>query len=47
MKDMRNVMTHEYFQVDLEVVWDSIHNDLSQLAFQLHNLLESKSNKEE
>ena len=40
-------MTHEYFQVDLEVVWDSIHNDLFQLAFQFQNLLESKSNKEE
>ncbi|ELS03031.1 hypothetical protein Xen7305DRAFT_00027490 [Xenococcus sp. PCC 7305] len=47
MRDMRNVMTHEYFQVDLEIVWDSIHSDLSLLASQLQNLLESKSNQEE
>lgn len=47
MRDMRNVITHEYFQVDLEIVWDSIHNDLSSLACQLQNLLENASNQEE
>ena len=47
MRDMRNVMTHEYFQVDLEIVWDSIQSDLSPLASQLQNLLESESNQEE
>ncbi len=29
MRDMRNVMTHEYFQVDLEIVWDSILDTLA------------------
>ena len=47
MRDMRNVMTHEYFQVDLEIVWDSIHNDLSPLTSQLQDLLKSESNQEE
>ena len=47
MRDMRNVMAHEYFQVDLEIVWGSIHNDLSSLTSQLQNLLESESNQEE
>ena len=47
MRDMRNVMTHEYFQVDLEIVWDSIHSDLSPLASQLQDLLKSESNQEE
>ncbi len=46
MGDMRNVMTHEYFQVDLEIVWDSIQNDLPLLASQLQDLLERESNKE-
>ena len=40
MGDMRNVMTHEYFQVDLEIVWDSIQNDLPLLAAQLQDLWE-------
>ena len=47
MRDMRNVMTHEYFQVDLEIVWDSIHNDLSSLTSQLQDLLKSESNQED
>ena len=45
MGDMRNVMTHEYFLVDLEIVWDSIQNDLPLLASQL-DLWERESNKE-
>ena len=46
MGDMRNVVTHEYFQVDLEIVWDSIQNDLEPLAIQLWSLLEHESNSD-
>ena len=28
IKDFRNLLTHEYFGVDLEIVWNTIHNDL-------------------
>lgn len=35
MSDMRNVMVHEYFRVDLEIVWDGIQNDLSVHPYQV------------
>jgi len=28
IKDFRNLLTHEYFGVDLEVVWNIIQDDL-------------------
>ena len=28
MNDMRNVMAHEYFQVNLSIVWQTIHRNL-------------------
>lgn len=28
IKDFRNLLAHEYFGVDLEIVWNAIHNDL-------------------
>ncbi len=28
---MRNKLIHEYFGVDIETVWDTIHDDLSPL----------------
>lgn len=46
MGDMRNVVTHEYFRVDLEIVWDSIQNDLEPLTIQLRDLLEHESNSD-
>lgn len=35
MGDMRNVMAHEYFRVNLEIVWDGIQTDLPPLIPQL------------
>lgn len=29
--EMRNALAHGYFKVDLEIVWQTIHNDLSEL----------------
>jgi uncharacterized protein with HEPN domain len=34
------VVTHEYFQVDLSRVWETIQNDLSLLVPQLQEMLE-------
>jgi len=28
IKDFRNILSHEYFGVDLEIVWRVIHDDL-------------------
>lgn len=38
---MRNVLSHGYFQVDLEAVWATIHRDLSPLYEALRTLLDS------
>ena len=46
MGDMRNIVAHEYFRIDLEIVWDSIQNDLEPLAIQLQSLLEHESNSD-
>jgi uncharacterized protein with HEPN domain len=43
MASMRNVMAHEYFQIDLERVWRTIHDDLPSLVPQLQNLLDRES----
>jgi uncharacterized protein with HEPN domain len=42
MADMRNIMVHEYFQINLEIVWDSIQHDLPELVLKLHELLEQQ-----
>lgn len=31
IKDFRNLLAHEYFGVDLEIVWNTIQNDLPRL----------------
>lgn len=36
---MRNRVSHGYFQVDLEVVWKTIHADLPELYGQIRKLL--------
>ena len=40
--DMRNALSHGYFKVDLQIVWQTIHNDLPQLhglVSKLHHAL--------
>ncbi|WP_446378643.1 HepT-like ribonuclease domain-containing protein [Coleofasciculus sp. D1-CHI-01] len=41
MGDMRNIF-HEYFQVELEIIWRAIKNNLPLLALQLQEVLESE-----
>lgn len=36
---MRNAVAHGYFRVDLEIVWQTIHNDLPGLHSQVQRLL--------
>ncbi len=38
--DMRNVLIHAYFDVDLRVVWDTIVNDLPPFKQQIQKLLQ-------
>ena len=46
MGDMRNVIFHEYFQVELEIVWLAIQNNLPSLALQRQHLLEREAGGE-
>ncbi|NER35174.1 MAG: DUF86 domain-containing protein [Oscillatoria sp. SIO1A7] len=39
MVNMRNVIAHEYFQVKLDIVWNTIQNYLPTLVAQLQDLL--------
>jgi uncharacterized protein with HEPN domain len=43
MSDMRNIMAHEYFQVNLILTWRTIENNLPYLRLQLLDLLESEA----
>lgn len=36
---MRDKIVHEYFDIDLKVVWDTIKNDLPTFKKQIENLL--------
>ena len=38
MADMRNVMAHEYFQVSLAVVWQTLQRSLPPVIVRLKNL---------
>jgi uncharacterized protein with HEPN domain len=42
---MRNRILHGYFDINLEVVWRTVKNDLPPLRDQLHKLLQTSSNQ--
>ncbi len=42
MRGMRNRMVHGYFDVDLNVVWDTIQSSLPELESQLRAVIEPK-----
>ena len=42
MRDMRNVVVHEYFGVDLRIVWDTVHNNLPPLVEPLRRVLQDE-----
>jgi uncharacterized protein with HEPN domain len=39
MRDMRNVLAHEYFGINEKIVWQTIQDDLPSLVPQLKNML--------
>lgn len=39
MRDMRNIVIHAYFAVDLQVVWRTVQEDLPKLKQQVDHLL--------
>lgn len=41
--DLRNIVAHEYFQVNLMLIWRTIQNNLSPLKLQLLDLLENEN----
>jgi uncharacterized protein with HEPN domain len=43
MRDMRNIVVHEYFGVDNLIVWETLQKNLPPLLPMLKNLLKSKS----
>jgi len=40
MAGMRDVLIHQYFAVELEVVWDTIHNRFPKIEPQLRRILD-------
>ena len=40
MRAMRNRVVHVYFDVDPDILWDTVHNDLPKLVDPLKRLLE-------
>lgn len=43
IKDFRNLLVHQYFGVDLAIVWEVIHNDLPVLLDQVELLRQQVS----
>ncbi len=46
MSDMRNVIAHEYFQVNLRIVWNTARNNLPPLTASLNALLHEERGQE-
>lgn len=38
MQDMRNILIHEYFGIDVGIIWQTIVHDLPTLRSQLENI---------
>lgn len=43
MGDMRNIVAHEYFQIDIETIWETIQQNLPPLIPLLEALLHAES----
>jgi uncharacterized protein with HEPN domain len=43
MVGMRNRLTHAYFSIDLDIVWDTVMNDLAPLIEQLKRAIQEES----
>lgn len=45
IKDFRNLLTHEYFGVDLEIVWKIIEDDLSVLLGAIREIMQTENSQ--
>lgn len=45
IKDFRNLLTHEYFGIDLEIVWKIIQDDLPVLMKAVREIVQSEVDK--
>jgi len=43
MRAMRNVVIHAYFRVEPAIVWETIHEDLPNLAAKIRGLLDAEA----
>lgn len=37
---MRHILVHGYFEVDLDIVWNTVQNDLDRLKSQIESILQ-------
>ncbi len=42
LKDLRNLLIHQYFGVDEEIIWDALQKDLPPLKPKLQKILEKE-----
>lgn len=42
MISLRNIVTHEYFGVDYEMIWEIVRNDLPKNHLDLKHLIEKE-----
>jgi len=46
MKRMRNRLIHAYFTVDLDIVWDTLHDNLPSMIPELQRILADEEHTE-
>ena len=40
--DLRNLIIHEYFRVNLDIIWDIVQNDIPPLKQQIETILQER-----
>ncbi len=40
--DLRNLIIHEYFRVNLDIIWDIVQNDIPPLKQQIESILQER-----
>lgn len=38
--DLRNLVVHEYFRINIDIIWDIVENDIPILKKQIQNILQ-------